>query len=90
MRCDASEAGAERQRSGFNPRTYMRCDLFSLFLFLMLTLFQSTHLHEVRRTAIRGKSTLNRSFNPRTYMRCDLQFLYFKLSGVNVSIHAPT
>ena len=40
---------------GFNPRTYMRCDLASGFASHPPLLFQSTHLHEVRR----GTASMN-------------------------------
>ena len=56
--------------SSFNPRTYMRCDVFVENGELIYVLFQSTHLHEVRPSSLWSVCSYA-CFNPRTYMRCD-------------------
>ena len=55
----------------FNPRTYMRCDYYVRCLANNLTMFQSTHLHEVRLRGLLLRLVVFLCFNPRTYMRCD-------------------
>ena len=74
MRCDIIHYLTLSIVIGFNPHTYMRCDLFRFLCILMVIMFQSTHLHEVWLTSIRGVLQLF-SFNPHTYMRCDLTLL---------------
>ena len=71
MRCDYGQFIKMGDLLSFNPRTYMRCDSRLKVRTTTLTMFQSTHLHEVRQ---RGPCPLqeNQCFNPRTYMRCDL------------------
>ena len=54
----------------FNPRTYKRCDDLLISLSGVKSLFQSTHLQEVRlKMFLKTMSYI--SFNPRTYKRCD-------------------
>ena len=49
MRCDRGQESRLTHNNSFNPRTYMRCDLMQLDLTRLSVVFQSTHLHEVRR-----------------------------------------
>ena len=78
----------ERIQQGFNPHTYMRCDMASACISDWTAWFQSTHLHEVWH--ISGCSSLTtQSFNPHTYMRCDIPNKYYPFMGI-VSIHTPT
>ena len=65
--------------NGFNPHTYMRCDLFRCCSEFHNLRFQSTHLHEVWLVFV-GRVNAYRSFNPHTYMRCDPKEIPIKLS----------
>ena len=49
MRCDCFARLIKLCFSSFNPRTYMRCDALANYPPASWFVFQSTHLHEVRR-----------------------------------------
>ena len=53
------------------------------------TVFQSTHLREVR-PCLYAYIFTDWSFNPRTYVRCDLLLVDGLDAVFHVSIHAPT
>jgi len=55
----------------FNPRTYVRCDLKTRKFLRSYSIFQSTHLREVRRHGGLCCPSADADFNPRTYVRCD-------------------
>ncbi len=75
--------------SGFNPRTYTRCDNEVTAARLFNCLFQSTHLHEVRPFSSMRKTDLKRvsihaPTRGATIHRIDVAKV------ISVSIHAPT
>ena len=39
MRCDSPTSAAPSLLTGFNPRTYMRCDAAKVFLFMFVCCF---------------------------------------------------
>ena len=56
----------------FNPRTHTGCDRFLAIDGHLITLFQSTHPHGVRRRRYPcGRYNSPRGFNPRTHTGCD-------------------
>ena len=73
----------------FNPRTHTGCDRFLAIDGHLITLFQSTHPHGVRRLRRYCPSPVSPSFNPRTHTGCDL-ILSPPYPYTDVSIHAPT
>ena len=73
MRCDLQWVIFLVIIIGFNPHTYMRCDIGSGLDTYTRYQFQSTHLHEVWRRTLTIMSSYP-SFNPHTYMRCDLRY----------------
>ena len=54
----------------FNPRTYIRYDIYKLRVRRFIFRFQSTYLYKVRLFLYSISSILSR-FNPRTYIRYD-------------------
>ena len=73
---------------GFNPHTYMRCDLLRSSLFWFKNSFNP---HTYMRCDIRQHSFFYfyQRFNPHTYMRCDGD-RYTIDNIIKVSIHTPT
>ena len=71
-------------RDHFNPRTYVRCDVYLISIKFKSLLFQSTHLHEVRLGGAgtyiyvaQFQSTHLREVRPYTYLRVSWQRKYF-------------
>ena len=72
----------------FNPRACVRRDASFLAQNLRLRLFQSTRLHEARRSSSQDLPILRR-FNPRACVRRDGRLYDARVEDFLVSIHAP-
>ena len=73
--------------SCFNPRTYIRYDIWSVKSLHVVYVFQSTYLYKVRHSSNRMTGIID-SFNPRTYIRYD-NALAARAIMETVSIHVP-
>ena len=67
MRCDINQKFQLNSLTHFNPRTYVRCDLFNKVSLISSSVFQSTHLREVR-LAVTDFSTIPFTFQS-THLR---------------------
>ena len=90
MRSDALFGAESISPSDFNPRSYMRSDYDGDYAEFESAIFQSTLLHEERRSALLRGVWSSGYFNPRSYMRSDAYKSSMTKAELLISIHAPT